>query len=103
MADLPLVRADEPHGASFGLRLGGGALALTASDDTPLMGGYFADAVDAYNGAANAYNASHGLSAGTSRAAPTMDRSDMDLREQLMLVTPTLEAGGDGYFFKLEL
>ncbi len=102
MADLPVGRAEEPHGASFGLRVGGGSLELAASTDTPLMGEYFTRAIAAYNGAASAYNASHGLSSGAPRAAPVMTSSDMDLREQLMLVTPTLEAGGDGYFFKLE-
>src|SRR4051812_43135268 len=59
MADLPLGRAEEAHGSSFGLRLGGGALALAAGDDTPVMGGYFSDAVELYNGAASAYNTSH--------------------------------------------
>jgi hypothetical protein len=102
MAELPAGVAEEAHGASFGLRLGGGALALAASEDTPIMGGTFADAVGLYNDAARAYNASHGLRASGATAAPAMTSADMDLREQLMLVTPTLEAGGDGYFFKLE-
>ena len=62
------------------------------------MGGYFTDAVKLYNAAAGAYNASHG-----GQAAPTMTTSDMNLSEQLMLLTPSLEAGGDGYFFKLEV
>jgi hypothetical protein len=102
MADLPVGSAEGAHGVSFGLRLGGGALALSASEDTPIMGGTFSDAIDLYNSAADAYNASHGLRSSQAKAAPTMTSADMNLRDQLMLVTPTLEAGGDGYFFKLE-
>ena len=102
MADVPVGQAESAHGVSFGLRLGGGALALSASEDTPLMGGTFADAIDLYNSAADAYNASHGLRSAPTRAAPTMTSADMDLHDALVLVTPTLEAGGDGYFFKLE-
>jgi len=103
MADLPLGHAEEARGASFGLRLGGGALALAAGDDTPVMGGYFSDAVELYNGAASAYNASHGLSSASGAAAPIMTPSAMDLRTQLVLITPTIEMGGDGWFFKLEV
>ncbi len=98
----PVSVAGEARGASWGLRLGGGALALAATDETPLMGDYFTKAIDVYNGAASAYNKSHGLSPGMDASAPSMTHADMDLRTQLVLLTPSLEAGGDGWFFKLE-
>jgi hypothetical protein len=103
MADLPVGHAEPPRNASFGLRLGGGTLELAAGEDTPLMGGVFTEAIETYNLAASAYNRSHGLSSSAPQAAPSMTHSDMDLRTQLFLLTPTLELGGDGYFFKMEV
>ena len=90
------------HGTSFTVRIGSGTLDLRAGEGTPVIGGWLNDAVDAYNGAAGAYNAAHGMTFSTPGAAPARGYEAVDLRTDLTLVTPSLESGGHGYFFKLE-
>src|SRR5690349_14623510 len=52
------------------LRAGAGTIALDASSDTPVVGGRFDDAVEVYNGAADAYNRAHNYRPGSEMAAP---------------------------------
>jgi hypothetical protein len=50
------------------LRLGVEPLALEPSNDTPVLGGYFDDAVGAYNAASIMYNRAHGYTPGSMNA-----------------------------------
>lgn len=78
-------------------RIGVEALDLEPRKDTPLIGGYFDDAVTAYNAASASYNQMHGASA----SAP-IDRSALGVHARLVTFAPGFEAGGDYAVFRLE-
>lgn len=79
------------------LRTGVVPLALEATTDTPIIGGYFDDAVMAYNAAAAAYDRAH---RGSRTAA--IDRSALGVHDTLVTFTPGLEVGGDRVALRLE-
>lgn len=84
------------------LRVGVEPLALEPSNDTPVLGGYFDDAVDAYNLAATSYNRAHGYAPGSARASATIDRDDLALRATMVTLATGIEIGGEHAAFRLE-
>src|SRR6185437_8390335 len=87
------ARADA-HGV---LRIGVMPLALEPSNDTPVFGGYFDDAVRGYNAAAMAYDRAHD----TNTIAP-IDRSALGVHATMMTFAPGLEVGGEHAVFRIE-
>src|SRR4051794_39329857 len=75
------------------LRLGAEPLALSPTNDTPLIGGYLDDAVTGYNVASAMYNQAHGYAAGSPKASASIDRSAFALNTTLLTFAPALELG----------
>jgi hypothetical protein len=98
VASVSIARAD----VRAGLRLGAEPLALQPNQDTPILGGYLDDAVDAYNAAATMYNQAHGYAAGSPNASAPVDRSQLGLRTTLALLEPGIEVGGKHAAVRLE-
>lgn len=84
------------------LRIGVLPLALEPSKDTPVLGGFFDDAVTAYNAASASYNRAHGLSAGDSMASAPIQRSALGVHDTMVTFAPGLEVGGEHAVFRLE-
>src|SRR5262245_36743576 len=84
-------------------RAGAGSLDLSASSDTPILGGAFDDAITAYNGAARAYNQAHRLSAQSPGAAQPRSHDDIGLDETLVTLTPSLDVAAGYYRARFEL
>jgi hypothetical protein len=89
----------ETHGV---FRLGVEPLGLDPSDDTPYVGQYIGDAIDAYNAAGTAYNRAHGYNASSAMAVAPIDRSDLALHTTLVTFAPGLEIRGDHAGFRVE-
>lgn len=79
------------------LRIGVEPLSLEPTKDTPVLGGWFDDAVTAYNAATAAYDRAHG----TMALAP-IQRSALGVHETMMTFAPGLEVGGQYAVFRLE-
>ncbi len=73
------------------MHAGASTLELESSTETPLVGSKLDDAVDAYNGAALAYNRAHGHATGAPGAAPMSTGDDVGLAANLLVVTPALD------------
>jgi hypothetical protein len=84
------------------LRAGAGTIALDASSDTPLVGDRFDDAVDVYNGAAEAYNRAHGYRPGSDAAAKPQTHEDLRFDETLVTLAPGLDIGMSYYRARFE-
>jgi hypothetical protein len=76
-----------------GLRIGVEPLALEPSSDTPMLGAYIDDAVDAYNLAAASYNRSHDYAMGSAKAVAAIERSDLGLHTTMAMFAPGVELG----------
>src|SRR3954468_23634602 len=84
------------------LRVGVQPLSLEPSSDTPVVGGYFDDAVGAYNAASIGYNRAHGYAPGSMNAAATIDQSDLGLHTTMLLLAPGIELGTEHAALRLE-
>jgi hypothetical protein len=102
LLSLPHV-AQARRASKFALRVGAASLDMSASPDTPLLGGWFGDAVTQYNEGADAYNAAHGYSAGDPNAAHQATRDDLRWRGDLVQITPSVRSGARGYYVQLDL
>ncbi|HTJ46980.1 MAG TPA: hypothetical protein VL463_32980 [Kofleriaceae bacterium] len=79
------------------LRLGVEPLSLEPSADTPILGGFFDDAVTAYNAASAAYNRAHDVMT----LAP-INRSALGVHATMVTFAPGLEVGGEHAVFRME-
>ena len=84
------------------LRLGAEPLALTPTNDTPLIGGYLDEAVTGYNVASAMYNQAHGYTAGSPKASASIDRSAFALNTTLLTFAPALELGTEHVALRIE-
>jgi hypothetical protein len=84
------------------LRAGAGTIALDASSDTPVVGGRFDDAVEVYNGAAQAYNRAHNYRPGSDAAAKPQTVEDLRFDETLVTLAPGLDIGLGYYRARFE-
>jgi hypothetical protein len=100
---LVIVSATTAHADVRGtLRVGVEPLSLEPSQDTPVLGNYFDDAVTAYNVASQMYNRSHGFAPGSPKAASSIDRSALGLHETMLKLAPGIEMGGEHAMVRLE-
>src|SRR5688572_6157805 len=79
------------------LRVGVSPVDLAPASDTPLLGGPVDEAIEAYNVAAGAYNAAHGLPASSPMATQAIDHDDLGVQATLFTINPGLEVGGEPY------
>ncbi len=99
----PWLAATAGADVDVSLRAGAGNVGLSASSDTPLVGGRFDDVVEVYNGAATAYNRAHGYGASSPRRAPAEDHGALDLDATLFTIAPGIDLGLGYYRGRLEV
>ena len=95
---LPVTVRAETRGV---LRVGIAPIDLAVADDTPLLAEPVDEAVDAYNGAAAAYDQAHGTD-GSAMATPRIGREDLGVEATMLTLAPALEIGGEHVFFRIE-
>jgi hypothetical protein len=84
------------------LRVGVEPLSLAPSSSTPVLGGYFDEAVMAYDAASTAYNRAHGYAAGSAQASPPLDRSALGIHADMLSFAPGIEIGGEHFRLRAE-